>query len=56
MFKISKFREPRGLFESVLISSNNRYNRMVLNPNIKNNKLSATEQNSLFPNGPKSQY
>ena len=36
MFKILKFREPRGLFEKVLIRSNNRNNRMVLNPKIKN--------------------
>ena len=48
MFKILKFREPRGLFEKVLIRSNNRNNRMVLNPIIKNNKLPATEQNFLF--------
>ena len=48
MFKI--FREPRRHFEKVLISSNanNRNNRIVLNPNIKNDKLSATEQNFLF--------
>ena len=39
MFKILKFREPRRLFEKVLIRSNNRNNRMVLNPIIKNNKL-----------------
>ena len=45
MFKILKFRVPRGLFEKVLIRSNNRNNRMVLNPIIKNNKLPATEQN-----------
>ena len=48
MFKILKFREPRGLFEKVLIRSNNRNNRMVLNPIIKNNKLPATEKNFLF--------
>ena len=48
MFKILKFREPRELFEKLLISSNNRNNRMVLNPNNKNNKLPATEQNFLF--------
>ena len=48
IFKILKVREPRGLFENVLISSNNRNNRMVLNPNIKNNKLPATEQNFFF--------
>ena len=48
MFKILKIREPRGLFEKVLISSNNRNNRMVLNPNIQNNKLPDTEQNFLF--------
>ena len=48
MFKILKFREPRGLFEKVLIRSNNRNNRMVLNPIIQNNKLPATEQNFLF--------
>ena len=31
-------------FEKVLIYSNNRNNRMVLNPNMKYNKLPATEQ------------
>ena len=35
MFKILKFRELRGLFEKVLIRSNNRNNRMVLNPFFK---------------------
>ena len=48
MFKILKFREPHGLFENVLICSNNRNNLMVLYPRIKNNKLPATEQNFLF--------
>ena len=48
LFKILKFREPLVLFEKVLMSSNNCNNRMVLNPNIENNKLSVTEQNFLF--------
>ena len=48
MFKILKFREPRGLFEKVLIRSNNRNNRMVLNPNVKNNNIPAAEQKFLF--------
>ena len=48
MFKILKFREPCELFEKVLISSNNCNNQMVLDLNIKNNKLPATEQNFLF--------
>ena len=48
MFKILKFREPSGLFEKVLIPSNNRNNQMVINLNIKNTKISATEQIFLF--------
>ena len=47
MFKILKFREPRGLFEYLAITVTT-VNRMVLNPNIKNNKLPVTEQNLLF--------
>ena len=48
MFKIIKFREPRGLFEKILISSNDYNNRIILKPNITHNKLPATEQNFLF--------
>ena len=47
LFKILKFREPRGLFEYLAITVTT-VNRMVLNPNIKNNKLPVTEQNLLF--------
>ena len=48
MFKIIKFREPRGLFEYVLISTNDHNNRIILKPNITHNKLPATKQNFLF--------
>ena len=48
MFKIIKFREPRGLFENVLISSNDYNNRIILKPNITHNNLTNTMQNFMF--------
>ena len=43
LFKIIKFREPRGLFEKISITSNDHNNRILLKPNIVHNRLPATE-------------
>ena len=48
IFKIIKFREPRGLFENIFICSNDHNNRIILKPIIKHNKIPATEQSFLF--------
>ena len=44
MFKIVKHREPRGLFDKVLITPNNRNNHVILKPDITDNKLLITKQ------------
>ena len=48
LFKIIKFREPRGLFDKILISCNDHNNRMILKPKIVNNNIPTTQQNFFF--------
>ena len=50
LFKIIKYREPRGIFDNISISGNDHNNRIILKPitNIMNNKLLITQQNFFF--------
>ena len=43
IFKVIKFREPRGLFDEILITSNNHNNRIVLKPNATCNNQPTNE-------------
>ena len=47
IFKIIKHREPRGIFDKIKVSTNNRNNQILLKPNITDNKLLINQQNFL---------